>query len=176
MRLALHTTPCCWWGRGRGRGSELANQTNRLGVELSEAGGCCPVSWVAYHCHVCLCEHSSPSHDLILSWWSHDQGPHPLWHTCLTFRDQWLYRDCSWKQCIFIHSVDHDVGNIMLLISWCKQCVSHLWPNPAFISPPGDTAALTGMCTSCVCIVVILVQLRTTTMAVSMTTVESCLN
>ena len=36
MRLALHTTPCCWWGWSRG--SELANQTNRLGVKLSEAG------------------------------------------------------------------------------------------------------------------------------------------
>ena len=37
MRLALHTTPCCWWGSGQAE-SELANQTYRLGVKLSEAG------------------------------------------------------------------------------------------------------------------------------------------
>ena len=54
--------------------------------------------------------------------------------------------------------------------------VSHLRPNPTFISPPDDTALVTGMCTSCVCHVVVLVQLRTATMVVAMTTLEACLN
>ena len=92
MRLALHTTPCCWWGRGRG--SKLANQTNRLGVKLSEAN--CVVGvvqWVEFHTTVMYVCVSTAVHHMTLYYHGghmirdHAHSDTPVW---LTFRNQWL--------------------------------------------------------------------------------------
>ena len=62
-RLALHTTPCCCWGAGQAE-SELANQTYRLEVKLSEADHVVGIiQWIELHTSVMYgqCEYSSPS-------------------------------------------------------------------------------------------------------------------